>query len=195
MNTLYYSNSSQPYLFSIEDQKYMLYCHADYPINLKYGTSSYTIRPWKIKLCNLETNNSTVVSTVQSFGDYGKIVLECNPHISIIDNSIKIYYTAGFMKTEDSPIVYYLCSMTADNLLLENLRDFNIVQKTFSGTMINSNELLFVDKIYNKDTLVKKNIVLNNSSLVSISNMPFEEILRVTKNFDNTVIITVKTPE
>jgi hypothetical protein len=190
------SNSSQPYLYNDNNVSRMLYCCADHAIDLNYGGSIYTIRPWKIKLLDLSNNTSVLVPTVSYDEQYGRVALECNPHIIISNSTIKLYYTVGFMKSDDSPIVYYLCSMTADNLSLTNLTDFTVVQKTFSGTFLTDSELLFVDKIYGKDTLVRKTIGSTNGSLVPVDTMSLEEILRVTRTFDtNQIIITGKTSQ
>ncbi len=195
MNTLIL-NSSQPYLYSDGSVSYMLYCYADHSISLDYGGSSYVIRPWKIKLLNLNTNNSTTIQTPSYNEQYGRIALECNPHVIINNGVIKLYYTAGFMKTDNSPIKYYLCCMTADNLSLTNLTDFTVIHKTFSGTFIIDNELLFVDKVYGKDTLIRKHIDATNGTIVPTNTMSLEEILRVTKQFGtDQIIITGKTTE
>lgn len=187
-------NASQPYLFNNASTSHMLYCYADHSIDLSYGTSTYTIRPWKIKKINLDTQESSIVQTALYHPEYGSVVLECNPHIYIKDGIVKLYYTAGFMKTENGPIVYYLCSMTADNMNLEHLSQLSIIEKTFSGTMINDNELLCVNKAYGKDILVRKILNSNNGSIISTDTLQIEEILRLTKRFDNNqIIITGKT--
>lgn len=188
------SNSSQPYLYSNGNNTNMLYCYADHSIDLNYGTSTYTIRPWKIKKINLNTQESSVIQTSLYHPEYGRVVLECNPHLYIKEGIIKLYYTAGFMKTDNSPIVYYLCSMVADNLNLDHLSQLSIVEKTFSGTMINDNELLCVNKAYGKDILVRKTLDSNNGTIIPTDNLQIEEILKLTKRFDNNqIIITGKT--
>ena len=194
MSTLI-QNSSQPYLYKDNNNlSQMLYCYADHSIDLSYGSSSYKIRPWKIKKLNLDTQESSVIQTVSYHQDYGLAILECNPHLYIKDGIIKLYYTAGFMKEEGNPITYHLCSMTADNLNLDHLVDLSIIEKTFSGTMINDNELLCVQKAYGKDILVKKDINSNNGRIISLDYLQIDEILRLTKRFDNDkVIITGKT--
>lgn len=190
-------NSSQPYLFTSAESTNMLYCYADHSIDLSFGNSSYVIRPWKIKKINLSNNISTDIQTTLIHNQYGRVAIECNPHIKIEDNTVKLYYTAGFMKTDSDPIKYYLCSMTANNLSLENLRDFTVVHKTFSGTILDPNYLLFVDKVYGKDVLVRKNIHSNTADIIiGTDYLNLGEILRITNVFDSDkVIITGKTKE
>ncbi len=191
------SNSSQPYLFIDQNnQKNMLYCYADHSINLSFGQYSYAIRPWKIKKINLTSNQSVDIKTVLYHKEYGRVTLECNPHIKIENGLINLYYTAGFMSTDHDPIKYYLCSMTADNLNLDNLRDFRVVHKTFSGTILDNNFLLFVDKIYGKDVLINKNLSTNMGSVVPTEYLNLSEILRVTNVFDSSqIILTCKTTQ
>jgi hypothetical protein len=192
----YLSNSSQPYLFVNSNTVDMLYCYADHSIDLSFGNSSYTIRPWKIKKINLNDSVSTDVQTTLVHSEYGRAALECNPHIKIENNTIKLYYTVGFMKTEADPIKYHLCCMTADNLNLDNLRDFTVVHKTFSGTLLDNNYLLFVDKVYGKDVLVRKNINSNTADIIDTDYLNFIEILRITNVFNSDkVIVTGKTKE
>jgi hypothetical protein len=190
------SNSSQPYLFANANTVDMLYCYADHSINLSFGQSSYVIRPWKIKKLNLVNETSTDLQTTLFHNEYGRVALECNPHVRSNNGEVKLYYTAGFMKTDNDPIKYYLCSMTADNLNLDNLRDFTVIHKTFSGTLLNTNELLFVDKVYGKDVLVRKNLSSNMADIINTEYLNLSEILRITtaSNSDK-VIITGKSKE
>ncbi len=192
----YLSNSSQPYLFVNSNTVDMLYCYADHSIDLSFGNSSYVIRPWKIKKLNLTNETSTDLQTTLFDNEYGRVALECNPHIRSSNGEIKLYYTAGFMKTDNDPIKYYLCSMTADNLNLDNLRDFTVIHKTFSGTLLNDNELLFVDKVYGKDVLVRKNLISNMADIISTEHLNLGEILRITTVYNSDkVIITGKSKE
>lgn len=192
----YLNNSSQPYLFLNSNTVDMLYCYADHSIDLSFGNSSYVIRPWKIKKLNLTNETSTDLQTTLFDNEYGRVALECNPHIRSINGEIKLYYTAGFMKTDSDPIKYYLCSMTADNLNLDNLRDFTVIHKTFSGTLLNNNELLFVDKVYGKDVLVRKNLISNMADIINTEYLNLAEILRITNVYDSDkVIITGKSKE
>jgi len=192
----YLSNSSQPYLFVNSNTVDMLYCYADHSIGLRFGNSSYVIRPWKIKKLNLTNETSVDVQTTLFDNEYGRVALECNPHIRSSNGEVKLYYTAGFIKTENDPIKYYLCSMTADNLNLDNLRDFTVIHKTFSGTLLNSNELLFVDKVYGKDVLARKNLSFNTADIINTEYLDLAEILRITTVYNSDqVIITGKSKE
>lgn len=189
-------NSSQPYLFANANTVDMLYCYADHSINLSFGQSSYVIRPWKIKKLNLANETSTDLQTTLFDNEYGRVALECNPHVRFNNEEVKLYYTAGFMKTDSDPIKYYLCSMTADNLNLDNLRDFTVIHKTFSGTLLNTNELLFVDKVYGKDVLARKNLSSNMADIINTEYLDLAEILRITTVYNSDkVIITGKSKE
>ena len=192
----YLNNSSQPYLFNNSDEIDMLYCYADHSIDLSFGNSSYVIRPWKIKKIDLNNNTSTDIQTTLVHSEYGRVALECNPHIKLENNTVKLYYTAGFMKTDSDPIRYYLCRMTADNLNLDNLRDFTVVHKTFSGTLLDNNYLLFVDKVYGKDVLVRKNLNSNMADIIDTDYLNLAEILKIANVFNSDkVIITGKTKQ
>lgn len=192
----YLNNSSQPYLFVNTNTVDMLYCYADHSIDLSFGQSSYVIRPWKIKKFNLTNETSTDLQTMLFDNEYGRVALECNPHIRLNNGEVKLCYTAGFMKTDNDPIKYYLCSMTADNLNLDNLRDFTVIHKTFSGTLLNSNELLFVDKVYGKDVLAKKNLNSNIANIINTEYLNLSEILRITTVYNSDqIIITGKNKE
>lgn len=179
------SNSSQPYLFNIDNDTYMLYCSAASNIDLSFGANKYTIRPWKVHLYNLQDDSSIVLQTPAYVDNYGQCIIECNPHIKVIDNIIKLYYTVGFIKDTSSPILYHVCSLTSNDLTFSSLSDFQIVYKTFTGTPTNNpNELLCIEKTYNQDLLVVKN--MNNSANNRIINNDFDivEILRLTNIYN-----------
>jgi len=184
-------NSSQPYLFKDGEIDKMLYCYANKSINLKFGDQPYSVKPWKIYSYNIDNSESFVVNTIKSHKDLGNVIIECNPQIIVSNNYIKIYYTAGFMESCDSPIVYYLCSFIADNTNFHNIRDFQIVQKTFSGTVSNNN-LIFIEKELNQDRLMIKNLDTNRTNTIN-SNLDMVEILRVSSVFNSDkIIVTAK---
>jgi hypothetical protein len=187
------NNSSQPYLYVNENNLLMLYCFAESSVTRVFGDASYKVRPWKIKLYNLNTDLNITLNTITSLPDKGQVVVECNPHIFIHNNQIELCYTAGFAKTATSPIVYYFCSMKSDNLSFDNLYDFQIISKTFNGTYLNSNNYLLIDKKnYDVDTITQ-NLKINNKIIDSYSNFNLEEILRIINVFNsNYFLITGK---
>jgi hypothetical protein len=74
------------------------------------------------------------IPTPRSSPEHGEVVLECNPHLY----SNKLYYTAGFNKGPNTPIVYYLCSLDISPLDPVVVSNFTIIQETFSGTVVDN---------------------------------------------------------
>lgn len=179
------SNSSQPYLFKKDNNYYMLYCGATNTISLTFGNTKYNVRPWKIYLYDLANDTTSIIRTPSYVDSYGQAIIECNPHIKVINNIIKLYYTVGFMQSEGQPILYHVCSMTASDLSFDSLSDFNIVYKTFTGTPINNNELLCIEKAYNTDLLIVKDLVNNTNTRIIENNFDMIEILRLTNIYNS----------
>jgi hypothetical protein len=127
-------NSSQPFLYTNNSgQKCLLYCYSPGLRTLKFG-NDYSIRPWKIYHKNYETNTIELIPTPRSVPEYGEVVLECNPHCYLD----KLYYTAGFNKGSDTPIVYYLCSLDISPLDPSQTSNFTVIQQTFTGTVVDN---------------------------------------------------------
>ena len=127
-------NSSQPFLYNNNNgQRCLLYCYADSLRTLVFG-NEYSIRPWKIHHKNYTTNEILNIPTPNSHEVHGKVVLECNPHCY----SDKLYYTAGFNKGPNTPIIYYLCSLDISPLDPTTVSNFTVIQQTFSGTVVNN---------------------------------------------------------
>lgn len=127
-------NSSQPFLYvNNNGQKCLLYCYADSLRTLVFG-NEYSIRTWKIYHKNYVTNEIISIPTPRAHELHGEVILECNPHCY----ADKLYYTAGFNKGPNTPIVYYLCSLDISPLDPTVVSNFTIIQQTFSGTVINN---------------------------------------------------------
>lgn len=125
-------NSSQPFLYiNNNNQKCLLYCYANSLRTLVFGTE-YSIRPWKIFHKNYVTNEVVSIATPTNVENYGEVILECNPHLY----SNKLYYTAGFNKGPNTPIVYYLCSLDISPLDPSQTSNFTVIQQTFTGTVV-----------------------------------------------------------
>jgi len=157
----------------------MLYCFCEHPITRSFGSSSYSFRPWKIKYINLSSSEPSQINTPNYHPNFGTVVIECNPHLSVDSNgSGKIYYTAGFTTSETSHIKYYICSMNIQNFDFGNLLDFQVLYPAFTGIRISENEFVYANKkdYMPKDKLVKINII-NNETLVY--DIVFDEILRL----------------
>lgn len=185
-------NSSQPYLFTHNNVIKMLYCYANHSVSLSFGATPYIIRPWKIHIYDLNNQTTGTVMTPTSHHEYGDIIIECNPHLVIVDNVIKLYYTAGFIRDLNSPINYQICCLTFDNLNFETIENFEIVTKSFTGTPIDNETILCIDKVYQKDILISKNILSNTKTIIN-HEMDAVEILRITNIFNSDKkIITVK---
>ena len=124
-------NSSQPFLYvNNNGQKCLLYCYADSLRTLVFG-NEYSIRTWKAYHKNYVTNEVISIPTPTSHEIHGEVILECNPHLY----SNKLYYTAGFNKGPNTPVVYYLCSLDISPLDPTVVSNFTVIKQTFSGTV------------------------------------------------------------
>jgi hypothetical protein len=183
------NNSSQPYLYKIENNKYLLYCFADSVRTLIYG-NEYSLRPWKIKHKNLDNGEDIVLSTPTHIDGYGETILECNPHLIIYNNNRYLYYTAGFCLGDNYPINYYLCRLLANNLdndYLEN-QSLEILKNTFTGTYFNQHIL------YQKRNTNKTYLYLDNSDTAISLAVDFLDILKINPIFNsNKLIVTGQT--
>lgn len=170
----------------------MLYCYANNSVSLSFGSTPYIIRPWKIHLYDLNSQITTTIPTPTSHYDYGNVIIECNPHIVIENNIVKLYYTAGFIQSLNSPINYWLCCLSFNSLNFETVLNFEIITKTFTGTPINEDTILCIDKVYQKDVLITKNIASETSQMIN-NGIDAVEILRINNIFNSDQkIITVK---
>lgn len=82
------NNSSQPYLFINQyNNVCMLFCFCENLITRNFGSSSYSFRPWKIKLINLSDINAEAssVNTATYHTNLGNVIIEHNTHL-IVDN-------------------------------------------------------------------------------------------------------------
>lgn len=190
MNNILLNNSSQPYLYNTNDMDQLLYCYADAPISLIFG-NEYLIKPWKIKYKNLTNDISLVVNTPNSDSIYGSVILECNPQIIYKNNLFYLYYTAGFNKGDNEPILYHLCCAKFNDSNLQNLvGSIDILQKTFTGCIFND---YIVYTIPDKSgvSICKKNLLNNHIDILSINSINFNSILRISKIYNqNNLIIT-----
>tara|TARA_R110000868_G_scaffold129251_1_gene337827 strand:- start:129 stop:1103 length:975 start_codon:yes stop_codon:yes gene_type:complete len=129
---------NQPFLFLNNDNKECLfYCEAEKTITLHFG-NDYEITPWKVAL--IVDGVKTDIQLPRLLSEFGDIVIECNPHIIVENESPVFYYVAGFLLNEGSPIIYYLCSLETDWEFKE-FKNLKIIKNTFSGTIIN-NEII-----------------------------------------------------
>jgi len=131
---------NQPFLFLNNDNKECLfYCEAEKTITLNFG-NDYEITPWKVALTI--DGVKTDIELPKLLSEFGDIVIECNPHIIVENESPVFYYVAGFLLGKGFPIIYYLCSLETDWQFKE-FKNLKIIKKTFSGTIIN-NEIISI---------------------------------------------------
>jgi hypothetical protein len=173
-------NSSQPFLYTnSNNEKCLLYCYADSTRELFFG-SSYSIRPWKIRHKNYVTGTETPISTPTAVQQYGEVILECNPHLY----SNKLYYTAGFNKGPNNPIIYYLCSLDINALDPSETSNFQVIQQTFTGTVVDN--ILYCANPDKNGKLIK--IDSHNTTEIDVG---YVYIYKINKIFnDNKFIVT-----
>lgn len=188
-------NSSQPYLYKdSSDATCLLYCHAEQTLNLLFG-NSFRIRPWKIRYRNLNSNFDEIIPTNRYQEGYGKVLVECNPHINLINNQLTLFYTAGFSNGRDTPIKYYYCAMDSEDYTFMNLSNFRIIQPTFTACIFND-KIIYIQKTQHSDKLMSKDYGSDNATEITVSGMDLIEIVRITKLFDqNKLIMTGRNPE
>ena len=185
MSVTILENSSQPYLYSYHNNNQLLYCYADSLVNLVFGTE-YSIRPWKIKSKNLITNEDFEIDTPKSHPEHGNVILECNPHIAIINNIPNICYVAGFNKGDNQPIHYFLCSLPFVDLTFKNpiMSEFNIIKKTFTGYVVSNNCVIYNDSNKFSGKLIKENLGSSEQIIIDLSSLEFINILRISKIYN-----------
>lgn len=183
INTLL--NSSQPYLYNINNDLMLLYCFAAEPITRYFRQNSYQIKPWKIYNYNLTNDSNISIDTPTTITDKGQVIVECNPHVYIHNNYVELVYTAGTVVDVQSPVVYYICSIKSNDLNFNNLYDFKILASSiFNGTYHNNNLLLIDKSNITADTLVEKSQDTENI-INTYSHFDLTEILRIINVFDN----------
>jgi len=174
---------NQPFLFvNNENKECLFYCEAQEQKELKFGVSNYEITPWKVVLSINGVNKP--IDLPKFVTDFGEIVIECNPHILIKENNYVFLYVAGFMAYENSPIVYYLCSLDVD-FNFTNFTNHKILKQTFSGTIID-------DKIISIDD---DEIQIDNKLFSSFGNI--SRIYRICPIYEepNFILITAITKD
>lgn len=189
MSTTILENSSQPYLYSIDNQQQLLYCFANNTVQLVYG-NPYLIRPWKIRHINLFTNISFEINTPRSHTEHGNVVLECNPHISIVDDVVRLNYVAGFNKGDNHPIHYFLSYVRFTDLTFQTPIDtqINLLKNTFTGYCYD-NIIIYNSQQKFDGKLVKENINTGEQTIIDLSSIGFTSILRVSKIYNNNYFI------
>ena len=181
------NNSSQPYLYKNTDNKNCLfYCFADSVRSLVFD-NEYQLRPWKIRHRNLTTNTDIPLATPSYIETYGDVILECNPHFISIENNRYLYYTAGFCKGHNEPILYYLCRILANELSEDYLsqQTLEILKNTFTGTYHN-NAL-----IYQRRDNIKANLYIDGPEpiVIDLSDTGLYDILKVNTIFNSDKLI------
>lgn len=184
-------NSNQPYLYyNLNHDIILLYCYADKPQTLIYG-NEYSIKPWKIHYKNLSNNNNGVaLSSVFRHHDYGDVIVECNPHIIIKNNTYYLYYNAGFNLGPDTPIIYYLCSLIISDLDFSTiyLDTFSIIHQCFTGTVINNETIVTADQMSSLLKFYKQSQLIDS---INLSKYNIYQIYKINKIFnENQYIVT-----
>lgn len=150
--------------------------------------NSFTIRPWKIRYKNLDSGFDEIVPTHRYQDGYGKVLVECNPHISIINNQLTLLYTAGFSNGRDTPIKYYYCAMDSDDYTFMTLRNFRIIQPTFTACLFND-KIIYVQKTKDGDKLMSKSYGVEAGEEISVGNLDLVEVVRISKIFNQNKLI------
>lgn len=178
-------NSSQPFLYSYQNDTLMLYCYSDKVSNFYYY-GYYAARPWKIHYKNLNSEESRIVKTLRYHPKYGSSLIECNPH-TYPENPNTLYWNAGFSLGGNHPIVYYLVSMEASDPTFSEFdpQTFKVIQKCFTGTLIN-NQLLIRQTGFKNAKLQ-----ISDDSLIDFADLGFKHILKINKLYNqNKYILT-----
>jgi hypothetical protein len=149
---------NQPFLFLNESkEKSLLYCNSINKKELFFGNKLY-IDPWKIYYKNSNEENFNL-STLTELENYGKVILECNPHLFYKESQLYLGYTAGFSKGKNTPVIYYYLN-SKTNLNFTTFYDTQVIEKAFSAAYI-GNDLFYTKKTINGDILIKNDTDLN----------------------------------
>lgn len=168
---------NQPFLFLNEiQQKNLLYCYSDSLKELCFGHKFY-INPWKIYIKNNE-EDKIEAKTPTEIENYGKVILECNPHLFYKDNQLYLGYIAGISNGKNTPVIYYYLNSKTD-LNISTFYDTVVVKQAFSAAYIKNN-LFFTKKTSNGDVLVKNEDYLHLNLQLNIKN-----IYRICPIFNN----------
>jgi hypothetical protein len=189
-------NSTQPFLYRNDiNELGLLYCYADHPVDLLFG-DSFTIQPWKINSRNLITGQNKILPTNTFDKKLGKVVMECNPSIDVIDNKLTIFWTAGFSNGKNTPISYYYCAMDSEDYTFTNLNNFRILHKGYSCIYLNGSLIYKEETLNSEEPLMIKSLSLDTSSVLTIQDFDLLDISRINRIFNkNQLIVTGKNPE
>jgi hypothetical protein len=176
-------NSSQPFLYKINDNIELLYCYADHPVDLFFG-NSFSIRPWKIKNYSFNTEQSSELPTQRFHEDFGRVIIEANPSIAHYNNTLKLCWTAGFSNGKNSPIQYYLCSMDIGNTI-NDLSNFQILEKAHCGAIINGSLIFKLEDDNPEEPLMVKALGSTQASSLSIDNLDLYVVNKITPIFNS----------
>jgi hypothetical protein len=172
----------QPFLFYNNQNKInLLFCNSIEKINLFFG-NSFEIDPWKIYLKN-ENNIEFPIETLKEDLKYGKVFIECNPHLFHKNNLLYFGYNAGFSKGKNTPIIYRYVYFETD-LNLNVLSDYNIKDQVCFNSMLLNDDFFYIKKYIHRDYIIKNSekleIPLNIKRIYKIS--------PIFNNFENFII-------
>lgn len=169
--------NNQPFLFLNESQqKNLLYCYSENLKELFFG-NKFDINPWKIYIKNFE-ENEFILNTPTIIENYGKVILECNPHLFYKNNQLYLGYIAGISNGKNTPVIYYYLNSKTD-LNLSSIYETTVIEKAFSAAYIKDN-LFFTKKTPNGDVLIK------NETFVHFNlNLNIKNIYRICPIFNN----------
>jgi hypothetical protein len=189
-------NSSQPFLYQNNNKELgLLYCYADHSVDLFFG-DSFIIQPWKINNKNLITGHNEIVPTNTFDEQLGRVVMECNPSIDVIDNKLTIFWTAGFSNGKNTPISYYYCAMDSEDYTFTSLSNFRILHKAYSCVYLDGSLIYKEETVNPEEPLIIKNLATDTSSVLTIEDFDLLDISRINRIFNqNKLIITGKNPE
>jgi hypothetical protein len=205
-------NSNYPFLFSNDSsENCLLYCMTGKHEKIfKIGDFTYTREQNKVfyknlktreeyelniplKLCNKHKllNNSYIFNydetqKLTEFNDdnYGLVdVVDLkNPHIKIIDNKIFFIFNVSIIFNGNSRVQDFMVSMESSSLDLKDLYNFQIVQYTKSGTILENGGIVYVQNQktqYLVDKLVIKQNDLENKLEIDLNYLDIQLIDRV----------------
>lgn len=188
-NLLTLNYSCNPYLFkNHNNDDCLLYTYADTIIPRIYGNSTYNIKPYNIYLYNLINSSNYKINIPNYIENYGYMIMSFNPQIVILDTAIKLVFNATFAMDDFSPIQYYLCSLDSSDYSFTNLTNFEVLSLSYTGSFINNNEYLLVDKTNSsQDQLYVYNKINKTSTYWNTYNLT--EIIRTINIFNSSSYI------
>jgi hypothetical protein len=171
------NNANFPYLYLNSGREYLL-----------YSTNK------KLKVLDIFHNMNIDVKTPKSHPEYGTIISETHPHVSLNNEyKIRLSYIAGFLKNDN--IKYYLVYLDFNDWLVQfSNSEICVVVETTTGFVNKNQAIYYAGKLETKSNtgLIKiKNLPVNTENTIEISGI--EEILNINQNNDyNQYYITVK---